>query len=90
MFLAESSSEFIMKWKREANIFRLPAVRGIVDAAYDPVEKLRFANATRKEAIRSHLGDIMKLVRNMTDINGIPPYAAIRESLAACRNLTRF
>jgi hypothetical protein len=90
MFLAESSSEFIMKWKREANIFRLPAVKGVVDEEYDPVEKLRFANATRKDAIRSHLGDIMKLVRNMTDINGIPPYAAIRESFAACRNLTRF
>ena len=89
VLLAKQSWELILRWKREANIFRLPAVDGVVEEEYDPVENLPLVDESTKDLIRGHLAHILSLVRNMTDINGIPPYGALRESIAACRNLTR-
>jgi hypothetical protein len=78
------SSGTIFRWKAEANIFAIPQINGF--RAHDPVSELRVDFAVKLQ-IGAHLQQILSLVRQMDDINAVPPYAIIRDLFKQCYDL---
>ena len=77
--IADISSQEIVKWKLEENFFEY--------SGYDPLVPFVGLNDTRKAEFRGHLLEIVELVRGMTQVNSVPPYAEIRSALMAAREI---
>ena len=56
-------------------------------AKYDPLSSLSGMDEGQKANVRFHLDLIAYLVQDMTDINSVPPYTAIRNALREAREI---
>ncbi len=78
---SKSGGEEILRWKLGTNFFNYPK--------YDPLSGLPGMTESQKADVRFHLDLIVYLVQDMTDINSVPPYVAIRNALREAREIVQ-